>query len=110
MAARLVSFLFALAVVASSRWAAAHPIGASQGEYTLQNGKVYAGVTFARRELGAALPWLRGPDAIDSPLPFEEHRAELGRWLEERVVVTSASAACPGTFDGMRFDGDGIAL
>jgi len=90
--------------------AAAHPVGVSQGEYLYREGRVYAGVTFARRELADALPWLRGEGGGESVLAFEEHRAELGEWLATRLSMSSGGRVCAASFDGMRFDGDAVAL
>jgi hypothetical protein len=99
----------AVALVAWSRAASAHPVGVSLGEYALVDGRLFAGVTFARRELAGALPWLHR-DEGDSVLAFEENRERLGRWLVERLVASAPDGACRGSFDGMRFDGDGVAL
>jgi hydrogenase/urease accessory protein HupE len=100
----------ALALLAWSGRAAAHPVGVSQGEYLYRDGKLYAGVTFARRELAEALPWLRGNGEAESVLAFEEHRDLLGRWLIERLAASIGDGPCAASFDGMRFDGDAVAL
>jgi len=93
----------------SSR-AMAHPVGVSQGEYVYRRDTLYAGITFARRELSEALPWLRGTGEQASVSPFEEHRDTLGQWLVARLSVSVDEGVCRGAFDGMRFDGDGVAL
>jgi len=93
----------------SSREARAHPVGLSQGEYVLEEERLYAGVTFARRELADAFPWLRRDDEA-SMLAFEENKDRLGAWLVEALVVSTPSGSCRGAFAGMRFDGDGVAL
>jgi hydrogenase/urease accessory protein HupE len=100
----------ALLLLVWSHDANAHPVGVSQGEYVLADGTLYAGLTFARRELSEVLPWLRGRDDTASALAFEEHREELGGWLLEHVAVAAPDGPCRGSFDGMRFDGDGVAL
>jgi hydrogenase/urease accessory protein HupE len=100
-------------LVALGTWsgrAMAHPVGLSQGEYVYRRDKLYAGITFARRELSDALPWLRGTGEQASILAFEEHRDLLGQWLVERLSASVDQGACRGAFDGMRFDGDGVAL
>jgi hypothetical protein len=100
----------ALVVLAWTSASSAHPVGVSQGEYVLADGTIYAGVTFARRELADALPWLRTGDDRSGVFAFEEHREALGRWVLERLALSSPSGPCRGSFDGMRFDGDGIAF
>jgi hydrogenase/urease accessory protein HupE len=100
-------------LVALGTWsgrAMAHPIGLSQGEYVYRGDKVYAGITFARRELSDALPWLRGDGERESILAFDERRDLLGQWLVERLSASVDDGVCRGAFDGMRFDGDGVAL
>jgi hydrogenase/urease accessory protein HupE len=82
----------------------------SQGEYVLAKGTLLAGVTFSRRELSDAIPWLRGAGDDLRVLPFEQNEARLGGWLLERLEASSPEGRCPGSFDGMRFDGDGVAL
>jgi hypothetical protein len=109
MKAARFRLLIAVALLAWPRAASAHPVGVSQGEYALVDGRLFAGVTFARRELAGALPWLHR-DEGDSVLAFEENRERLGRWLVERLVASVPDGACRGSFDGMRFDGDGVAL
>ena len=92
--------LLAAVTIALLAWtgrAAAHPVGVSQGEYLYRDAKIYAGLTFARRELAAAIPWLRGDDGAESVLAFEEHRQLLGDWLGTRLVVSANDAPCSGT-------------
>jgi hydrogenase/urease accessory protein HupE len=111
MTARLTLFgAVALLFVTWAAEAAAHDPGVSRGEYVLADGKLYAAVSFARRELADAMPWLRGADDAASVLAFEEHTDQLGRWLVEGLVASTAQGSCPAKFDGLRFDGDGVAL
>jgi hydrogenase/urease accessory protein HupE len=100
----------ALAVFLWTSHAAAHPVGVSRGEYVVREGNIYAGVTFARRELAEALPWLKGRDGDESVLAFEQNRERLGSWLVERLSASERRGTCSGTFDGMRFDDDAVAL
>jgi hydrogenase/urease accessory protein HupE len=104
------SWTLALALLVWSARAAAHPVGVSRGEYVVSNGNLYGGVTFARRELAESLPWLKGQDGAESVLAFEQNRERLGSWLVERLSASEPSGACSGTFDGMRFDDDAVAL
>jgi hydrogenase/urease accessory protein HupE len=98
-----------LAVLLASGDAEAHELGLSRGEYAWQEGKVLVAVTFARRELVASLPWLASSDGA-SLVVFEEQRDRLGGWLVARLSITADGKPCAGSFDGMRFDGDGVAL
>ena len=99
-----------LAVLTWAKPALAHPVGVSNGAYVFEDGKLYAGVTFARREIAVALPWLSHEEGGESLLAFEEDRAKLGRWLTDRLAVSIDGEACSGSFDGSRLDGDGIAI
>jgi hydrogenase/urease accessory protein HupE len=108
--ARLILFVALALLGTSSRTAWAHPVGVSNGEYAYQDGKLVAGVTFARSELASTLPWLRGTDDAESVLAFELHREELGHWVIDRLSASADDRPCPGAFDGMRVDGDGVAL
>jgi hydrogenase/urease accessory protein HupE len=105
--ARLIFFAVLALLGVSTRAVWAHPVGLSRGEYQYRDGKLFAGVTFARRELAGVLPWLRSADGV---LPFEIHRDELGRWVADRLKPSADDRPCVGAFDGMRFDGDGVAL
>jgi hydrogenase/urease accessory protein HupE len=100
----------ALLVLVWSRRASAHPVGVSQGEYLVADDRLYAGITFSRTELASSLPWLRGDDDAHALFAFEENREKIGRWLVERLGARSAAGLCRGSFDGMRFDGDGVAF
>jgi hydrogenase/urease accessory protein HupE len=95
--------------LSSSRIAGAHEVGVSNGRYEWRGDKVLVAVIFSQRELLAALPWLsqRRPAG---PLAFEEKKERLGAWLLDGISMTAGERPCLGTFDGMRLDGDGVAL
>jgi len=102
--------LLIAAIVALGTWsraAMAHPTGLSQGEYAYEEGKVFAGITFARREL--ARPF-RGCEVTTGSSPSSGSASPLGRWVLDHLTVAADDAPCAGAFDGMRFDGDGVAL
>jgi hydrogenase/urease accessory protein HupE len=107
---RLILLAAILAVGAWSRAAAAHPVGLSQGEYVYRSPTLFAGVTLARRELTDSLSWMRSDDQGAGLLAFDRHREALGRWLIERLAVSSDGRPCTGRLDGMRFDGDDVAF
>jgi hydrogenase/urease accessory protein HupE len=98
-----------LATVLTSTAAHAHEIGVSRGEYAWDSGRVLVAATFAGKELGASLPWLASRGDV-GPFAFEEQRDRLGQWLVDGLTVTADGRPCAGSFDGMRFDGDGVAL
>src|SRR4051812_2324215 len=105
----VLAAILVLASLSTSRDASAHDIGLSRGEYTWQSGKVLVAATFARRDLSATLPWLASSDAAGLVV-FEEQRVRLGEWLVARLAMATEDGPCKGSFDGMRFDGDGVAL
>src|SRR5450432_3536302 len=104
--ARRGALLFSciLATLLASGEARAHETGLSRGDYVWQAGKVLVAVTFARRDLA---PLVGGDGSL---LAFEEQRDRLGGWLVARLPITADGKPCPASFDGMRFDGDGVAL
>jgi hypothetical protein len=104
----LIFFAALVAFCSAARIASAHPVGVSRGEYLERDGTVFVGVTFARRELSQAMPWSRNTD--EGIASFEVHREEVGHWVIERLTVRAGERPCAGSFDGMRFDEDGIAL
>ncbi len=90
----------------------AHEVGLSKGEYAWQPGHLLVAVTFARRDLAflAEAPGGRtGADELGL-LAFEEHRDQLGGWLVTRLSITADGKPCAGAFDGVRLEGDGVAL
>jgi hypothetical protein len=72
--------------------AGAHPVGVSSGVYAFEDGKLYAGVTLARREIANV------------------EESKVGPWLASRLLVSIDGHACAPSFDGSRPDGDGIAI
>ncbi|HTV22310.1 MAG TPA: HupE/UreJ family protein [Polyangiaceae bacterium] len=95
------------------RWAVAHAIGLSRGEYrTLPDG-VEARLVFDRAELGALLQGGPG-DAPDAAAVFtaEAARATFERRLVQRVTVREQTGkACPGQLaDVIPSDDAGITL
>ena len=109
MKPRGLGLLLATVLALVARTASAHTVGISRGDYLWKEGTLWVGVSFARQELATALPhWL--PRGEGDLVGFETHREDLGRWLTERLAVTSEGASCPPSFGGMRFDGDGLAL
>jgi hydrogenase/urease accessory protein HupE len=104
-----VALLAFLLTVLISRAARAHEVGVSRGQYEQQGGKVFVGLTFAQHELVASLPWLSNR-GVAGPLAFEEHKDRLGAWMVARLSITAGRETCAGSFDGMRLDGDGVAI
>jgi hydrogenase/urease accessory protein HupE len=110
MTARRLAFIAIAWVAFLTKSAAAHTVGISRGDYLWKDGTLWVGVSFARQELASALPeWIdqRGADDL---IGFENHRQDIGRWFIARLSVSAGQVRCQPTFDGMRFDGDGLAL
>lgn len=99
-----------VAIATSSARASAHTVGVSRGEYVYENGVVWVGVAFARQELADQLTGILGHAAASNLAGFEERRDDIGRWLVDRLSISAGDVPCAGTFGGMRFDGDGLAL
>ncbi|MET0592851.1 MAG: HupE/UreJ family protein [Polyangiaceae bacterium] len=110
MTARCLSVVFAALALFFAANASAHTVGISRGEYLWKDGTLFAGVSFARKELATSLPHLLDRGGDDDFIGFENHREALGAWLIERLDVRTHGKACTARFGGMRFDGDGLAL
>jgi hydrogenase/urease accessory protein HupE len=108
--ARCLALVLVVVAMLVAPNAGAHTVGISRGEYSWKDGTLYAGVSFARQEIAAALPRLIDNRGADDLMGFETHREDIGAWLAERLVVRAQGSPCTPSFGGMRFDGDGIAL
>src|SRR5262245_44386417 len=104
MTARCLSVVFAAIALLFGANASAHTVGISRGEYLWKDGTLFAGVSFARKELATSVPHLLDRGGADDLLGFENHRDLLGAWLIERLDVRAHGEPCKASFGGMRFD------
>lgn len=112
LAARLLTLIAALALLALSDRAEAHEIGLSRGTYVITGAVVSVELVLSRREIVAAAPELDvNHDDFLSAEELEQAREPLRRAFVDRIVVKGDGAGCPGTLDGARLiEEDGLEL
>jgi hydrogenase/urease accessory protein HupE len=113
LALELVFALAVFVVLLIARTAAAHAIGASQGEYEAEPGGMRARITFARREILALVPALdANGDGHVTALEAEAARPALERSILFRTSVRGRGGeACLGAISDVALtEEDGLVV
>ena len=112
---RVAALLAAFVVVLGLSWSRdveAHAIGASNGDYRLDNGVLVAELTFARGEIVALVPELDADHhGAVTAADLAAHRAQVAAKIVPKIVVQAGSAPCPGEMDELALtQEDGIVV
>jgi hypothetical protein len=111
-AAKLAAALAAISAITLAGGAAAHEVGLSRGDYTVDGAVVEAQVIFARRELIGLVAGLdENHDGALTAAEVDGSREAIEGAIVGRIKVTGDGAACPGKLEGASLtEQDGIAV